>query len=221
MKEKEKVIIILSGGMDSATLLGKLISEDKEVHAITFDYSQRHKKEIECAKELCTYYGIKNHEIVSFPTFGGSALTDDIEVPEGHYSSENMKITVVPMRNAIMLCLAASYAESNNINKIFYGAHAGDMAVYWDCRVEFLDRMKDMLYENDLHDMTIVAPFLDLDKGDIACLGKSLDVPYRYTWTCYKGREKACGKCGSCQERKEAFEKAKLKDPIKYEEETK
>jgi len=221
----EKVVLILSGGMDSATLLGKLLAEEnKEIYCLTFNYGQRHKKEIDCAVRLLEHYRatqkgkilLKEHEIITIPTFGGNALTDDIEVPEGHYASENMKQTVVPNRNMIMLSIAAGYAESINAEKVYYGAHGGDHFIYWDCRPSFLEDM-NMILENNDKTVQIVAPFMYLDKGDIASIGCCIGVPYEYTWTCYKGGELACGKCGSCVERLEAFIKAAEEDPIEYE----
>ena len=217
--ENNKVVTILSGGMDSATLLAKLVKEGKEIYVLTFDYGQRHKKEIECAKELTKYYKdeIKEHKIIDIPTFKGSALTDDIDVPEGHYAQENMKLTVVPNRNMIMLSIAMGYAESVGAEVIYYGALGGDHFIYWDCRPDFLDAMNIVAMLNDLHDLKIVAPFMFMDKGDIVCMGKSLGVPYQLTWTCYKGNKKVCGKCGSCTERLEAFKKAGMEDPISFE----
>jgi len=218
----EEVLLVLSGGMDSATLLGKLVEEGKFVHCVTFDYGQRHSKEIECAKELVKYYSgdSATHHIVQFPSFGGSALTDEgIAVPEGNYDEESMKATVVPNRNMIMLSLAAALAETlKYVEHIYYGAHSGDHAIYWDCRQDFLEDINIVLSGNDIKELQILAPFVGLDKGDIACMGKALKVPYQLTWTCYKGEEKACGVCGSCRERLEAFGKADMTDPLIYEE---
>ena len=216
VEEAERVVLILSGGIDSTTLLGKLVKEGKEVYTLTFDYGQRHIKEITSAKALVNYYKIINHKVIHLPIFKGSALTDDIDVPEGHYAQENMKLTVVPNRNMIMLSIAMGYAESVQAGKVYYGAHSGDHAIYWDCRTDFLDAMNIIASLNDVHGIEVIAPFIFLDKGDIVCIGKSLNIPYYLTWTCYKGKEKACGVCGSCTERIEAFRKAEMVDPIRY-----
>ena len=215
--KKEKVVCVLSGGIDSSTLLAKLSKENKEIHAITFEYGQRHNKEIEYATKIANFYHIKSHSIVNIPIFSNSSLTQkDKDIPEGHYKQDNMKQTVVPNRNMIMLSVAASYAETLGIKKVYYGAHHGDHTIYWDCRDNFVKSMDNVLKLNE-GKVRICAPFMWLDKGDIVCLGKALEVPYQITWTCYKGEKKACGKCGSCVERLEAFKKAKLEDPIEYE----
>lgn len=232
--------IILSGGMDSATLLWDLLhganARGGDIHAITFDYGQRHSKEIimagklvNLANEESNNFGEFNggehikilHKIITIPNFDeiaiGSSQTDNsVEVPEGHYAAENMKKTVVPNRNMIMLSLAASYCFARNINKLYYGAHAGDHDIYPDCRPEFVACMSGVLKLADWNKLDLEAPYLNKDKGDIAIQGCTNGTPYEYTWTCYKGREKACGKCGACQERLEAFEKAGIKDPIAY-----
>lgn len=220
-----KAIVILSGGMDSTTLLYEIVKTSykiniyDDVHVLSFDYGQKHKKELECAKATCKKLGLK-HKILNLNVLNEvapSALTrDDFEVPEGHYEAENMKQTVVPNRNMIMLSIAAAYAMSHKADKLFYGAHAGDHAIYPDCRKEFIDKMKDVISVADWHKVELEAPYWNIDKGDIAIKGKELGVDYSLTWTCYRGKNKACGKCGACQERLEAFEKAGIKDPITY-----
>ncbi len=215
---KEKAVLVLSGGMDSATLLSKLVADNYDVYAISFHYGQRHSCELDKAISLTDFYNVK-HLVFPMPKFGGSSLTDDaIDVPEGHYASDSMKSTVVPNRNMIMLSIAAGYAESIKVEKVFYGAHGGDHHIYWDCRPEFLDMMNAVIKLNDILNVQIIAPFISIDKGDIACIGKALGTPYHLTWTCYTGDGKvACGKCGSCVERLESFEKAGMKDPVEYE----
>lgn len=218
----KKAVIILSGGMDSTTLLYDLLNQGYEVHALSINYNQKHKKEIEAAKKTCQKLKVP-HKIVDLSQVGkellqGSALTsENIEVPEGHYADENMKMTVVPNRNMILLSMAAGYAFSIGAEKIFYGAHSGDHAIYPDCRKEFIDIMKKAIELADWKKVDLEAPYWNMDKGDIALKGRKLGVDYSLTWTCYKGKEKACGKCGACRERLEAFEKAKIKDPIEYE----
>jgi len=215
-----KSIVVLSGGMDSTTLLYKTISEGYKPYVLSFNYGQRHKKELEYAKRTTEKLGL-NHKIVDVSSINeliqGSALTSDIDVPEGHYADPNMKLTVVPNRNMIMLSLAIAYAISKGAKTVFYGAHAGDHDIYPDCRKEFVDAMKKVAKLCDYEQIDIQAPFLDIDKGDILTIGQALKVDYSLTWTCYKGLEKACGKCGSCVERLEGFENAGMVDPIEYE----
>ncbi len=214
----KKAVVILSGGMDSTTLLYKVLADGYKVEALSFNYGQRHKKELRYASKTCKKLGVP-HRIVDVSVINnlvqGSALTSkDISVPEGHYAQENMKLTVVPNRNMIMLALATGYAVSKDCNHVFFGAHAGDHAIYPDCRQEFVSALSAVTEIANYVPVTIHAPFLNLDKGDIAILGKELNVDYSLTWTCYKGKEKPCGKCGACVERKEAFDKAKTQDPI-------
>lgn len=217
---KEKVIVILSGGMDSTTLLYDVINQGYDVYALSFNYNQKHKKELIYAEGTCFKLKIP-HKIVDLNVLNQlapSSLTrDNWDVPEGHYAGENMKQTVVPNRNMVLLSLATSYAISIDAKKIFYGAHAGDHDIYPDCRKEFVEKMRDVIKICDWKEVELEAPYLDMDKGDIAIKGKELNVDYSLTWTCYKGKEKACGKCGSCTERLEAFQKAEMEDPIKYE----
>jgi len=218
--KKQKAVVILSGGMDSTTLLYDVVNQGYEVHALSFDYGQKHRKELEMAQRTTEKLGIK-HKIIDLRALNEvapSALTrDDWDVPEGYYNDENMKQTVVPNRNMVMLSLATAYAIGIRADKLFYGAHAGDHTIYPDCRKEFVEAMKKAIGLADWHKVELEAPYLDMDKGDIAIRGKELGVDYSLTWTCYKGQEKACGKCGSCRERLEAFEKAGMKDPIPYE----
>ena len=219
----EKAVVILSGGMDSTTLLYETVKQygAENVTALSYDYNQKHRKELNGAKQTCEKLDV-THEILELDvlnTIAPSALTrDDWDVPEGHYEDENMKETVVPNRNMIMLSLATAYAINVGAKKIFYGAHAGDHDIYPDCRKEFVDKMRDVIAICDWNKVELLAPYLDIDKGDIVIKGKEIGVDYSLTWTCYKGKDKACGKCGSCTERLEAFEKAEIKDPLVYEE---
>jgi len=216
-----KSVVILSGGMDSTTLIYDVVSQGGEVEALSFNYGQRHSKELSCAAVTCQKLSIP-HKVVDLGEVGkellqGSALTSDIDVPEGHYEEGNMKLTVVPNRNMIMLSLAIGYGVSIKADAVYYGAHSGDHAIYPDCRKEFVEAMQKVATLCDWHELELKAPYLDMDKGDIVIRGvMELGVPYEDTWTCYKGLEKACGKCGSCQERLEAFEKAGVEDPVTY-----
>lgn len=216
----QKVVVIYSGGMDSYTVLNKAIRQGFEVYALSFDYGQRHVKELKVAASVCAELGI-SHKVVDISAInqliGGSSLTDDIDVPEGHYEEESMKSTVVPNRNMILLSLAVGYAVSLKANKVFYGAHSGDHAIYPDCRPEFVKKMDDVCRIANYEEVEIVSPYLNNTKIEILTDGLSMGLDYSKTWTCYNGREKACGKCGACQERLEAFELNKAHDPLTYE----
>jgi 7-cyano-7-deazaguanine synthase len=218
--ENKKAVVVLSGGMDSTTLLYDVVAQGYETYAISFDYNQKHNKELGLAKQTCEKLGV-NHRIVDLSVLNQvapSALTrDNWEVPEGHYEAENMKETVVPNRNMVLISLASAYAMGLKAAKVFYGAHGGDHAIYPDCRPEFAEKLAEVIKIADWNVTELEAPYLKMDKGDIVTKGKELNVDYSLTWTCYKGKEKACGKCGSCQERLEAFKKAGIDDPIEYE----
>tara|TARA_Y100000593_G_scaffold13994_3_gene26184 strand:+ start:11790 stop:12446 length:657 start_codon:yes stop_codon:yes gene_type:complete len=216
----KKSVVILSGGMDSTTLLYDIKHQGDDVSALSFNYNQKHKKELEMAKATCKALKV-DHKIIDLNVLNEiapSSLTrDDWEVPEGHYADENMKETVVPNRNMVMLSLATSYSIGVKAKYLYYGAHSGDHDIYPDCRKEFVDTLAMAILLCDWDHINLVAPYLDIDKGDIVIQGKRLGVDYSKTWTCYKGKELACGKCGSCVERLEAFAKAGIKDPVKYE----
>jgi len=212
-----KIISVLSGGMDSTTLLYKLLAEGNEVKAISFNYGQRHKLELQKASETCLKLGIQ-HRIVDISFIkelvSNSALTGNMAVPEGHYEDKSMKLTVVPNRNMIMASIAIGYAVNEDFDAIALGVHAGDHAIYPDCRPEFIEKLNEVSLIANYKPIEVLAPFLTLDKGDIAIIGKQLGVDYTSTLTCYNGTEKPCGKCGACQERIEAFKKADLADPL-------
>jgi len=216
----EKVVVIYSGGMDSFTVLNRALKDGKEVYALSFDYGQRHVKELEYASKVCNSLNIR-HKVIDISSINqllaGSSLTDDIDIPEGHYESENMKSTVVPNRNMILLSLAVGYAVSVGASQVYYGAHSGDHAIYPDCRPEFVQKMNDVCHIANYESVEIFSPYLKINKAAILTEGLSMGLDYSNTWTCYNGREKACGKCGSCQERLEAFSKNKMVDPIAYE----
>lgn len=216
----EKVVVIYSGGMDSFTVLNRALKDGKEVYALTFDYGQRHVKEIEYATNVCKELGVE-HKIIDISAINqllaGSSLTDDIDIPEGHYEDDNMKSTVVPNRNMILISLAVGYAVSKGASQVYYGAHSGDHAIYPDCRPEFVEKMNDVCQIANYEAVSIYSPYLKQDKIAILADGLSMGLDYGKSWTCYNGREKACGKCGSCIERLEAFELNKVTDPLPYE----
>lgn len=216
----QKVVVIYSGGMDSFTVLNRAIKDGYEVYALSFNYGQRHVKELKVAEAVCTALGVP-HKIVDISAInqiiGGSSLTDNIDVPEGHYEEESMKSTVVPNRNMILLSLAVGYAVSLKAHKVYYGAHSGDHAIYPDCRPEFVKKMDEVCRIANYEEVEIVSPYLHQSKIAILADGLSMGLDYTNTWTCYNGREKACGKCGACQERLEAFALNNATDPLEYE----
>jgi 7-cyano-7-deazaguanine synthase len=216
----KKAVIIYSGGMDSTVLLYQLLAEGFEVKALSFDYGQRHIRETLAARAICELVKVP-HEVVDLSALAkllpGSSQTDEsVPVPEGHYAAENMKLTVVPNRNMIMLSVACAHALAMEYGWVAFGAHAGDHTIYPDCRPEFVHAMNKTMSKADWKQVSIVAPFIFMDKGDIAKRGHELCVPFELTWTCYKGEHKHCGKCGACQERKEAFQKFRIMDPTDY-----
>jgi 7-cyano-7-deazaguanine synthase len=217
--EKSRAVLILSGGMDSTTLLYDLAKQGYDVSAVTFDYSQRHKKEIACARRTCEKLQIP-HKIIDISVLNElapSCLTrEKWDVPDGHYAEDTMKQTVVPNRNMVFLSLAGAYAVGIGATHLFYAAHSGDHTIYPDCRPPFVSAMATALHLCDWSDIILQAPFLYMTKGDIVKQGLALGVEYADTWTCYKGEEFSCGTCGSCTERLEAFREAGAQDPLKY-----
>ncbi|CAG9001567.1 MAG: 7-cyano-7-deazaguanine synthase [Candidatus Celerinatantimonas neptuna] len=216
----EKVVVIYSGGMDSYTVLNKVIQNGYVPYPLTFNYGQRHYKEIEVAQKVCQQLHLE-HKVVDISAIDqllqGSSLTSDIDIPEGHYEEESMKSTVVPNRNMILLSLAVGYAVSIGAREVYYGAHAGDHAIYPDCRPEFVQKMNDVSKIANYEPVEIISPYLYKSKIEILQDGLKMGLNYGQTWTCYNGREKACGRCGACQERLEAFELNHCKDPLEYE----
>lgn len=213
-------IIIVSGGMDSVTLLYDY--KDRIALGISFDYGSNHNaKEIPFAKLHCERLGIKH---VTIPLdfmhqyFKSSLLEGADAIPEGHYQDENMKSTVIPFRNGIMLAIAAGMAESYGLSHVMIANHGGDHAIYPDCRPEFISAMSNATEAGSYNGVTVLAPYTNITKGDIARRGKELGIDYNETWSCYKGGEKHCGKCGTCVERKEALHYAGIEDTTEYEE---
>lgn len=215
-----RAVVIYSGGLDSYTLLNKVIQDVDEVLAISFNYGQKHVKELAFAKANCTALNVK-HRVLDISAihelFEHSSLTGELAIPEGHYEEASMKSTVVPNRNMIMLSLAMAYAISEQADTVYYGAHSGDHAIYPDCRPEFVARMDALANVANYEPLSIQAPFIDLSKGEIVALGLGMNLDYSQAWTCYNGRDLACGKCGACVERLEAFSVNAAIDPIAYE----
>lgn len=218
--KQEKVVAIVSGGMDSVTMLHKLVAEGNDVEAISFNYGQRHSKELDLAAYNARTLGV-GHKVVEMAfmaeLLSNSALTGDIEVPEGHYQAENMKLTVVPNRNMIMGAIAIGYAVNLEYDAVAMGIHAGDHAIYPDCRPEFAKKFDAVARIANYKEIRLRAPYIASNKTEIIKEGLELGVDYAKTWTCYKGRELACGVCGSCQERLEAFANNGIEDPLNYE----
>ncbi len=227
MDEKMRAVLILSGGIDSSTLLYYLLKKGYEVHALTFIYGQRHLKEINYASKIvgeAKKIGFVNHKIVDITSISSlissGALTGDKEVPKAFYSDETQKQTIVPNRNMILLSIAVGYAVKINVGEVFYAAHKSDYSIYPDCRKEFVKALDTAIYLGNLWTpVELKAPFVDLTKADIVKMGLKLGVPYQYTWSCYEGGERPCLSCGTCLERTEAFLLNKTRDPALTEEE--
>jgi 7-cyano-7-deazaguanine synthase len=213
-----KMLLIYSGGMDSSTLLYDLVSQGHEVSTMSFNYKQRHSKELRSAKTVADLAGVP-WELIDLspvaPLLSGSSQSDlSVPVPVGRYDEPSMKQTVVPNRNMIMLSIASAAAIARKLEAVVYGAHAGDHAIYPDCREPFIEAMSSALRLCDWHPVTLLAPYVTLTKGDICKRGLQLNVPFADTWTCYVGDEHPCGQCGACTERAEAFAFAKANDPL-------
>ena len=212
-------VIIVSGGMDSITLLYD--HKDEIALGISFDYGSNHNaREIPFAKMHCERLGIKHITInLDFMhQYFKSSLLDGAEaIPEGHYADDNMKSTVVPFRNGIMLSIAIGIAESNNLDQVFIANHGGDHTIYPDCRPEFINAIDAAATAGTYNNVKVVAPYTKITESDIARIGKKLGIDYTETWSCYKGGEVHCGKCGTCVERKEALAEAGIDDKTIYE----
>ena len=223
-----KALVVCSGGLDSVTLAYKVAKEGSLASLLSFNYGQRHSKEIEfaaqCAKRLNT-----PHIVIDLSQVGaqltGSALTDDIDIPDGHYAEDSMKVTVVPNRNAIMMTIAFGLATSQKADAVAMAVHGGDHFIYPDCRPEFIEAFATMqnhaldgLNEADgsAYNIALYTPYLHKNKAEIARDSAKYDVPVSDTWSCYKGYDQHCGRCGTCVERREAFHLAGIPDPTEY-----
>lgn len=221
-KTVKKSIVVYSGGLDSTVLLAKLVAEGREVKALSVDYGQRHRRELEAAAKVCALLGVE-HRVADLsglkPLLAGSSQTDEsVAVPHGHYAEENMKLTVVPNRNMLLLAAAAAWAISLKYDSVAYAAHAGDHAIYPDCREEFVAPLAEALRNADWHEVGLERPFLLYTKAEIvkvgerACAAQAMALSY----SCYEGGEEHCGLCGTCQERRVAFRDANVPDRTKY-----
>lgn len=216
-----KAVVIMSGGIDSTTLLYKVQRDYKDVTAVTFDYGQTHKVELESAKEIARIAQVTTHYMYRIPKLLGSALTGMGFIPKEDYSVETQKVTVVPNRNMVFLSFAVNIALARGASDVFYGAHANDQAIYPDCRAPFVRAIQMAVDLGNYEHVNIQAPFLNMKKWEIVKLGEELGVPFEKTWSCYDpmwvyGDPAHCGICGTCRERKMAFEEAGVHDPTDY-----
>jgi 7-cyano-7-deazaguanine synthase len=217
-----KTLVICSGGLDSVTLAHKVAAEQALTRLLSFDYGQRHRKELDAARMCAVRLGVP-HDIVDISAVGhlltGSALTGGEPVPEGHYAEDTMRITVVPNCNAIMLAIAFGVAAAEQAKAMAAAVHGGDHFIYPDCRPDFIESFETMQRHalEGLASITLYAPFVQLSKADIVGEGARLGVPFAETWSCYEGGEHHCGRCGTCVERREAFHLAGVGDLTSYE----
>ena len=224
----KKAVVLLSGGLDSSTCMAIAKRDGYELYALSFEYGQRHDRELESAKAIAKHFGAKEHMILKMELdkIGGSALTDgSIEVPENRdeeHMAEEIPVTYVPARNTILLSYALAYAEVKDADAIYIGANALDYSGYPDCRPEYYKAFEEVARLGtkrgvEGRPIEIKYPLIDMSKADIIRTGMELGVPYELTWSCYKGGEKACGVCDSCKLRLKGFREAGYEDPIEYE----
>ncbi|MFI5336346.1 MAG: 7-cyano-7-deazaguanine synthase QueC [Opitutales bacterium] len=216
-----QVVVLCSGGMDSVTALHWARRHHDVRAALSFDYGAKHNhRELPCAAEQARRLGVP-HQTIPLGFIGGHFRSDLLlsggEIPEGHYAADNMKRTVVPFRNGIMLAVAGGFAESHGAQGLVIAAHTGDHTIYPDCREDFMQAMGDALRLGTDARIVLLRPFIALTKGQIAAEGARLGVDFAQTWSCYKGGAVHCGRCGTCVERREAFQQAGLPDPTVYE----
>ncbi len=216
-----KTLVICSGGLDSVTLAYKVAAENALAGLISFDYGQRHRKELDFAARAAEALGV-GHDVIDMRAIGrslsGSALTDEIDVPEGHYEEESMRITVVPNRNAIMLAVAFGIAAARGAEAVGAAVHGGDHFIYPDCRPDFVEAFQAMQDRalDGVAKVRLYTPFVHLPKSAIVTEGARHGTPFAETWSCYKGGAVHCGRCGTCVERREAFAIAGIADPTEY-----
>lgn len=226
MRSITKSVVLLSGGLDSTVLLADRIDSGREVLAVSFDYGQRHARELLAAERIASHYAVR-HRVLPVLALSralegaGSSQLSQVPVPHGHYADESMRVTVVPNRNMVMLALATAYAIAQEASEVAYAAHAGDHAIYPDCRPQFATAMRQAIALCDYKERAplLVTPFISVSKADIVQRGAASLVPFELTWSCYDPQgllPKHCGKCGTCVERREAFVLAGVTDPTEY-----
>lgn len=221
----KKAIVLSSGGLDSSTCLYIAKEAGYELYALSFDYGQRHKKELEASKKVCQTVGVKEHRILSLPRPTGTALTGYGEIPKGRNlteMAEEIPVSYVPARNTIFIALALQYAEEVDADAIFTGVTAIDYSGYPDCRPEYIEAWQKLINLATKKTTTggrisLITPLLHLYKAEIIQEGLRLGLDYGMTWSCYNGGEKACGKCDSCLLRLKGFKEADSVDPLEYE----
>ncbi len=219
-----KAVVLLSGGLDSTVCMSVARKEGYEIYPVSFAYGQRHNRETECAKKVAAFYGVTRHLIIStnLDAIGGSALTADIDVPDGDEVREDIPVTYVPARNLIFLSYALGYAEVLDAAKIYIGVNAVDYSGYPDCRPEFIQRFQQLAdystraATQDKKKIRVETPLINLSKAEIIKLGVANGAPLELTTSCYRGGEKACGTCDSCLLRLRGFREAGYPDPIPY-----
>ncbi len=227
MPTRVKAVVLLSGGLDSSTVLYQAKADGCECYALSFDYKQRHLRELDSAVKIARTAGVAEHQVVAFDLrrWGGSALTDDdLDLPRDRSPAEmatNIPITYVPARNTIFLSFALAYAEAIAARRVYIGVNALDYSGYPDCRPDYIQAMQEVFrlgtkQGREGEAIAIVAPLIHLKKTEIIQLGDRLGVPWQDTWSCYAGGEAACGVCDSCQLRLAAFAELGLKDPLPY-----
>ena len=220
MSGKHKAVILLSGGVDSTVALYHAARQYEVVLAVSFDYSSKHNaKEIPCAALQSATLGVP-HSIVDLTAISKHLQSDLLlsggDIPDGEYDSDNMAQTVVPFRNGIMLSVAAGIAESLRAQALIIAAHSGDHALYPDCSSEFTEKMSLAIEAGTYDRIQVIAPFVHINKSDIVRIGADLGVDFSKTWSCYKGGDIHCGRCGTCIERRESFLEAQIPDPTIY-----
>ncbi|MBX4912008.1 MULTISPECIES: 7-cyano-7-deazaguanine synthase QueC [Rhizobium] len=217
-----KTIVVCSGGLDSVSLAHRMAAEEQLIGLVSFDYGQRHRKELDFAAKCAARLAVPHH-IIDIAALGGhlsgSALTDNVDVPDGHYAEETMKATVVPNRNAIMLAIAFGLAAAQKADAVAVAVHGGDHFIYPDCRPGFIDAFQRMQNEalDGYASVKLLAPYVEASKAAIVADGAKHGTPFAETWSCYKGGNFHCGRCGTCVERREAFHLAGVADPTEYE----
>ena len=223
-KKSNKALVLLSGGLDSSVVLSVCQDKGYDIYAISFDYGQRHKIELEYAKFQATFFNCISHEVFKMEFYGGSALTDDIKVPknrDSHSMSKDIPVTYVPSRNIVFLSFASGYAECHDIDNIFIGVNAIDYSGYPDCRKNFIDNFEKLINKSTKKGLEgskfkINTPLINLSKKDIIKLGHKNGVDFSMTSSCYSPKlKKNCGVCDSCLLRKQGFEEAGLRDPAR------
>ena len=215
-----KVVVLLSGGLDSVTALHDALQQQVVVAALSFDYgAKHHARELPMAAWQCNLLNIP-HSVAPLgivaKEFESDLLSSGGAIPDGHYEEKSMKSTVVPFRNGIMLAIAAGFAESHGAEGVVIAAHSGDHAIYPDCRESFMEPMARAIREGTYARIELLRPFITKDKAGIVRRGAELGVDFSRTWSCYKGNDVHCGICGTCVERREAFQLAGVPDPTVY-----